>query len=212
MERHIKQQHPEHWSSKPRGGRRNHSATVPVLAPQFRSAVAAVAAAAAAAGAPQQTSLQPDGGLTNGGGGLVTVVNPNNNNNEAYHSRQSRVNVLVAYHVKKSYYYDTLGVSCLSHTKMVKFFQSESPDDPQRDESDEEEEEEGFELGDDEDEVNIDEDDDEVEIDVAGDAGEDEELVIDESGSQVCQPLSFYISVPCPLMYSDFSQLTFFGP
>ena len=95
MERHIKQQHPEHWSSKPRGGRRNHSATVPVLAPQFRSAVAAVAAAAAAAGsaAQQQTSLQPDGGLTNGGGGLVTVVNPNNNNNEAYHSRQSRVSV-----------------------------------------------------------------------------------------------------------------------
>ena len=36
MERHIKQQHPEHWSSKPRGGRRNHSATVPVIAPQFR--------------------------------------------------------------------------------------------------------------------------------------------------------------------------------
>ena len=100
MERHIKQQHPEHWSSKPRGGRRNHSATVPVLAPQFRSAVAAVAAAAAAAGAPQP-SMQPDGGLTNGGGGLVTVVKPNNNNNEAYHSRQSRVSVSVVYNVKK---------------------------------------------------------------------------------------------------------------
>ena len=88
MERHIKQQHPEHWSSKPRGGRRNHSATVPVLAPQFRSAVAAVAAAAAAAGAPQP-SLQD---ATNGGG-LVTLLNPNNNNNETYHSRQSRVSV-----------------------------------------------------------------------------------------------------------------------
>ena len=37
MERHIKQQHPEHWSSKPRGGRRNHAATVPILAPQFRN-------------------------------------------------------------------------------------------------------------------------------------------------------------------------------
>ena len=36
MERHIKQQHPEHWSQKPRGSRRNHSATVPVLAPQFQ--------------------------------------------------------------------------------------------------------------------------------------------------------------------------------
>ena len=96
---------------------------------------------------------------------------------------------------------------------MVKSLQSESPDDPQREDvSDEEEEEEGFELGDDEDEVNIDEDDDEVEIDVAGDAGEDEDLVIDESGSQVCQPLSSYISVSCPLMYSNFSQLTFFGP
>ena len=92
---------------------------------------------------------------------------------------------------------------------MVKFLQSESPDDhPQRgDVSDEEEEEEeGFELGDDEDEVNIDEDEDEVEIDVAGD-GEDEELVIDESGSQVYQPLSLYISVSCPLMYyAGFSQ------
>ena len=77
---------------------------------------------------------------------------------------------------------------------MVKSLQSESPDDPQRgDVTDEEEEEEGYELGDDEDEVNIDEDDDEVEIDVAGDAGEDEELVIDESGSQVCQPLSPFI-------------------
>ena len=39
MERHIKQQHPEHWSSKPRGGRRNHTATVPIIAPQFRSQV-----------------------------------------------------------------------------------------------------------------------------------------------------------------------------
>ena len=73
---------------------------------------------------------------------------------------------------------------------MVKSLQSESPDDPQREDvsDEEEEEEEGFELGDDEDEVNIDEDDDEVEIDVAGDAGEDEELVIDESGSQVPAP------------------------
>ena len=39
MERHIKQQHPEHWSSKPRGGRRNHTATVPIIAPQFRNQV-----------------------------------------------------------------------------------------------------------------------------------------------------------------------------
>ena len=37
MERHIKQQHPQHWSQKPRGSRRNHTATVPVLAPQFRN-------------------------------------------------------------------------------------------------------------------------------------------------------------------------------
>ncbi len=36
MERHIKQQHPEFWASRPRGSRRNHAATVPVLAPQFR--------------------------------------------------------------------------------------------------------------------------------------------------------------------------------
>lgn len=36
MERHIKQQHPENWCQKPRGSRRNHSATVPVLAPQFQ--------------------------------------------------------------------------------------------------------------------------------------------------------------------------------
>jgi len=36
MERHVKQQHPQFWSSKPRGCRRNHAATVPVLAPQFR--------------------------------------------------------------------------------------------------------------------------------------------------------------------------------
>ena len=36
MERHIKQQHPEHWCQKPRGSRRNHSATVPILAPQFQ--------------------------------------------------------------------------------------------------------------------------------------------------------------------------------
>jgi hypothetical protein len=36
MERHIKQQHPEHWCQKPRGSRRNHSATVPTLAPQFQ--------------------------------------------------------------------------------------------------------------------------------------------------------------------------------
>jgi uncharacterized Zn-finger protein len=35
MERHIKQQHPEHWLSKPRGGRRNNSVTVPVLAPHL---------------------------------------------------------------------------------------------------------------------------------------------------------------------------------
>ena len=76
---------------------------------------------------------------------------------------------------------------------MVKSLQSESPDDPQREDvSDEEEEEEGFELGDDEDEVNIDEDEDEVEIDVAGD-GEDEELVIDESGSQVRTSPSAFI-------------------
>ena len=39
MERHIKQQHPEHWCQKPRGSRRNHSATVPVLAPQFQQGV-----------------------------------------------------------------------------------------------------------------------------------------------------------------------------
>ena len=132
MERHIKQQHPEHWSSKPRGGRRNHSATVPVLAPQFRSAVAAVAAAAAAAGsaAQQQTSLQPDGGLTNGGGGLVTVVNPNNNNNEAYHSRQSRVSVS---DTKKSYQYKFVKTPfpCISpQTKdMNKFRQANFRDD-----------------------------------------------------------------------------------
>ena len=37
MERHIKQQHPQHWCQKPRGSRRNHAATVPVIAPQFRS-------------------------------------------------------------------------------------------------------------------------------------------------------------------------------
>ena len=37
MERHIKQQHPQHWCQKPRGSRRNHTATVPVIAPQFRS-------------------------------------------------------------------------------------------------------------------------------------------------------------------------------
>ena len=37
MERHIKQQHPQHWCQKPRGSRRNHTATVPVLAPQFRN-------------------------------------------------------------------------------------------------------------------------------------------------------------------------------
>ena len=36
MERHIKQQHPQFWSSKPRGSRRNHTATVPILAPQYR--------------------------------------------------------------------------------------------------------------------------------------------------------------------------------
>lgn len=36
MERHIKQQHPQHWCQKPRGSRRNHSATIPVIAPQFR--------------------------------------------------------------------------------------------------------------------------------------------------------------------------------
>ncbi len=38
MERHIKQQHPEHWTSKPRGGRRNNSVTVPVIAPHLSSA------------------------------------------------------------------------------------------------------------------------------------------------------------------------------
>ena len=37
MERHIKQQHPQYWCQKPRGSRRNHTATVPVLAPQFRN-------------------------------------------------------------------------------------------------------------------------------------------------------------------------------
>ena len=37
MERHIKQQHPENWCQKPRGSRRNHSATVPILAPQFQN-------------------------------------------------------------------------------------------------------------------------------------------------------------------------------
>ena len=37
MERHIKQQHPQHWCQKPRGSRRNHAATVPVIAPQFRT-------------------------------------------------------------------------------------------------------------------------------------------------------------------------------
>ena len=36
MERHIKQQHPEHWASKPRGGRRNSAMAAPVLAPHLR--------------------------------------------------------------------------------------------------------------------------------------------------------------------------------
>ena len=36
MERHIKQQHPEHWASKPRGGRRNNAMAAPVLAPHLR--------------------------------------------------------------------------------------------------------------------------------------------------------------------------------
>ena len=42
MERHIKQQHPEHWASKPRGGRRNNAMAAPVLAPHLRPPMAAL--------------------------------------------------------------------------------------------------------------------------------------------------------------------------
>ena len=45
MERHIKQQHPEHWASKPRGGRRNSAMAAPVLAPHLRPPPVAVASA-----------------------------------------------------------------------------------------------------------------------------------------------------------------------
>ena len=41
MERHIKQQHPEHWASKPRGGRRNNAMAAPVLAPHLRQPMVA---------------------------------------------------------------------------------------------------------------------------------------------------------------------------